>query len=96
MPKHIRNRNHHREEDCSQVREMHGLFSTEYLKCINPIKNHISMRSQSVTGWVIAILLILILALFAAHYMGYMTLPGPLANLPRKSAPAAHLQYFFF
>jgi hypothetical protein len=96
MPKHIRNRDNrnHRQEDCSQIREMYGLLSTEYLNCINPLKSNPSPTQAM--GWVMAILFIIILALFAAHYMGYMTLPGPLANLPRKVAPASHLQYFFF
>ena len=44
----------------------------------------------------IALLLIVLIAI-VAHYMGYITLPGPLADMiPRKAAPASHLQYFFF
>jgi hypothetical protein len=57
---------------------------------------HIRTPSQSVTGWIMAILLLLVLGVFAAHYMGYITLPGPLGKIPRKAAPASHLQYFFF
>ncbi len=42
-------------------------------------------------------LLILFLLIGIAHYMGFITLPGPLADMiPRKAAPASHLQYFFF
>jgi hypothetical protein len=42
-------------------------------------------------------LLLIVLIAAIAHYMGYITLPGPLADMiPRKAAPASHLQYFFF
>ncbi len=91
MPKHIRNRDHRRQEDnCSH------LSGFEYAKCKVNEMMPTNPNPKQTMGWVIAILFIIILALFAAHYMGYMTLPGPLANLPRKVAPASHLQYFFF
>ena len=42
---------------------------------------------------VIAIILFILLA----HCMGWITLPTCIADiLPGKSAPASHLQYFFF
>jgi hypothetical protein len=42
---------------------------------------------------IIAVILFILLA----HCMGWITLPACIADmLPRKSAPASHLQYFFF
>ena len=42
---------------------------------------------------IIAVILFILLA----HCMGWITLPACFADmLPRKSAPASHLQYFFF
>jgi hypothetical protein len=42
---------------------------------------------------IIAVILFILLA----HCMGWITLPAFIADmLPRKSAPASHLQYFFF
>lgn len=42
---------------------------------------------------IIAIILFILLA----HCMGWITLPACIADmLPGKSAPASHLQYFFF
>jgi hypothetical protein len=42
-------------------------------------------------------IIILIIALIVANYMGYIELPSFLSDiLPRKAAPASHLQYFFF
>ena len=46
---------------------------------------------------VLVALLLLMLIAAVAHYMGYITLPGAIADMiPRKAAPASHLQYFFF
>ena len=93
MPKHIRNRDnrqHRRMQDCSK------LSGLEYGKCeYENLKAQYNAPKQTI-GWVIAILMLIILGVVAAHYMGYITLPGPLAGIPRKSAPASHLQYFFF
>ena len=42
---------------------------------------------------IIAVILFILLA----HCMGWITLPACIADmLPSKSAPASHLQYFFF
>ena len=92
MPKHIRNRDNrqHRMKDCSQ------LSFLDRVNCeAENLKDRYNTPKQAM-GWIMAILMIIILGLFAAQYMGYITLPGPLAGIPRKSAPASHLQYFFF
>ena len=42
-------------------------------------------------------IIILIIFLVVAHYMGWIELPSFIADvLPRKAAPPSHLQYFFF
>jgi hypothetical protein len=92
MPKHIRNRDNrqHRMNDCSY------LSGLDYIKCeAKKIQDSYTSPKQAM-GWIMAILMIIILGAVAAHYMGYITLPGPLAGIPRKAAPASHLQYFFF
>ncbi len=93
MPKHIRNRDNrqHRMGSCDH------LSGLEYAKCKAKELTGYHIRSpKQAMGWIIAILMIIILGLFSAHYFGYITLPGPLAGIPRKAAPASHLQYFFF
>ena len=61
---------------------------------------HIRMEEEpkimGLTKKQIAIIAV-ILFILLAHCMGWITLPSVIADmLPRKSAPASHLQYFFF
>ena len=89
MPKHIRNRdNRHYAREQSVMDKVNN-----YIDSFK--KQHIRTPKQTM-GWIMAILMIIILGVVAAHYMGYITLPGPLGKIPRKAAPASHLQYFFF
>jgi hypothetical protein len=90
MPKHIRNRNNRQNKPAMEK------VGDELKMLSAKMGYHIRAPSQSVGGWVMAILMILILGVVIAHYMGYITLPGPLGKIPRKAAPPSHLQYFFF
>jgi len=93
MPKHIRNRDNrqHRINNCP--------CSTWDLRCKYEnnclVPHHIRTPKQTL-GWIAAIIMIIILLVVVAHYFGYITLPGILGKIPRKAAPASHLQYFFF
>jgi hypothetical protein len=89
MPKHIRNRdNRHYAREQTVMDKVNDYF-------VSFKKQYIRTPKQTM-GWIMAILMIIILGVVAAHYMGYITLPGPLSGIPRKAAPPSHLQYFFF
>ena len=100
MPKHIRD-NRQRMDQCS-----HLSGTTDYIKCkattmYNQFTNqpgmYIRSNPKQTMGTIFVLLLLLVAGLVAAHYMGYITLPAAVGNLiPRKAAPASHLQYFFF
>ena len=112
MPKHIRHQRHYEEEDCTPVRQQHGAFSSQYYECLKQKAgrfingnqpygrirhNEGAVKKEGNYNNIMMAIIVLIIALVAAHYMGYITLPDFLADiLPRKAAPASHLQYFFF
>ncbi len=90
MPKHIR-------QDMRQRREQ-TLSQPTFLERVTNWSNstfgtNISDK-QSITGFLIFVVIV-VLALLAAHYFGYITIPGMEGKL-QKLAPSAHLQYFFF
>jgi len=57
-------------------------------------KEGFSMK-QSIAGWVLLAIFLVIVFAIAGHYMRYWTLPK-VSFIPQKPAPASHLQYFFF
>ena len=96
MPKHIR----------------HGKWADAFDETVKNAKEYINKATAPKEGYrgrmeeepkimgltkkqiaIIAVILFILLA----HCMGWITLPAFIADmLPRKSAPASHLQYFFF
>ena len=101
MPKHIR---HQREEKKSYINSLSD-FGTAIKKSINELTS--DSKKEGFRGYeepkilglskkhiaIIAVILFILLA----HCMGWITLPSFIADLlPGKSAPANHLQYFFF
>ena len=93
MPKHIRdNKNYPQGMTMMDKAKM----KVEEIKA-QGMGMYIRTNPKQAMGTVIILLLLVVLGLVAAHYMGYITLPAAVAKyVPRKAAPASHLQYFFF
>jgi hypothetical protein len=87
MPKHIR-------QDMRQRREQPTPLSEKVADWIQEKTGYNMTPKQSIIGFLIFVVIV-VLALLAAHYFGYITIPGMEGKL-QKLAPSAHLQYFFF
>lgn len=98
MPKHIR---HGAWDKFKQAASETAANARDYVnKATAKEKFHGRMEEEPIimglTKKQIAIIAV-ILFILLAHCMGWITLPSCIADmLPRKSAPASHLQYFFF
>lgn len=88
MPKHIRQDMRQRRQEPTTLSEI----TTNWLN--NTFGTKISPPANSIVGFLIFVVIV-VLALLAAHYFGYITIPGMEGKL-QKLAPSAHLQYFFF
>ena len=87
MPKHIR-------QDMRQRRQEPPTFLERAANWSNSTFGTNISTKESITGFLIFVVIV-VLALLAAHYFGYITIPGMEGKL-QKLAPSAHLQYFFF
>ena len=87
MPKHIR-------QDMRQRRQEPTTLTERVTDWANSTFGTNISTKQSITGFLIFVVIV-VLALLAAHYFGYITIPGMEGKL-QKLAPSAHLQYFFF
>ena len=96
MAQHINYGQHIRKQPEQHIRQQSTMEkATAAVKSLfsSPMK-HIRSSPKMMIGTILFIIFLAIVIAVAGHYMRYWTLP--LSFVPQKSAPASHLQYFFF